>query len=147
MASSKLCWIPDHAHFGCRFLGEDAVRELGHEILVDSMGFLVLALVPEDAGLGEQGDGGNVTVRVFRGDLLVAGDGIFRFALGVEGLGDAKVSCGDEGMVGVFVDERLEGLDSVVEVPGLPELASQKSSSFEEVARAASAAVAVCAWL
>ena len=102
-------------HLGHGLLGEDAVRELGDEILVDPAGFFDFALVLEDIGLGEDGQRGAVAVGIFCGDFLVsceiASSGL-PWASRVSA--NAQVAGMGQGVGGIFVQEGLEDLHGVV---------------------------------
>jgi hypothetical protein len=94
-------------HLGHGLLGEDAVRELGDEIFVNPAGFFDFALVLEDIGLGENGQGGAVAVGIFCGDFLVFGDCVVELAFGIEGLGETEVAGVGQGVGGIFIQRGL----------------------------------------
>ena len=101
-------------HLGHGFLGEDAVRELGNEILVEAAGLIGLTKGTEEIGLGHYGDRSAVGVGVFCCDFLVSGGGVVVPALGFEGLGVAQIGGMDERVSGVLVHELLKHLKGII---------------------------------
>lgn len=96
-------------------MGGEVVLILGDDLLVNAAGVVGFAFLGEDAGLGEEGDGGAEAVGVGTGDFLVGGQGFVEFVLALEIRAEAGVGAADEGVRRVFVDEGVEGGAGFVE--------------------------------